>query len=284
VHSRYALAPNLVLHASFGTTSGRPNWGQILGVTDANEITHTINVPNLELKPRTSKNYDLSLEYYFEPVGVISVGVFQKDIKNYDVSAEWQVTAQEAIDLGAQPAPGDTTPWLVTSRLNAGFGRVRGIELNYSQSLSKLLPGPFRGLGVFSNFTYLQTEGTFDNAGTAGAPPVKTNRLQGFIPRTANAGLSYLYNRYDLRVSWNYTDDWPENTPSNPATTKVRGERWSLDFTGKYRVTRNITFFADMVNLTSNHGKKYRGYVDPALRNETNALGFLLTAGVQATF
>jgi hypothetical protein len=38
------------------------------------------------------------------------------------------------------------------------------------------------------------------------------------------------------------------------------------------------------VNITSNHGKKFRGYVDPLLRNETNALGFIGTAGVQATF
>ena len=38
-----------------------------------------------------------------------------------------------------------------------------------------------------------------------------------------------------------------------------------------------VTIFADLVNITSNHGKKFRGYVDPLLRNETNALGFIGT-------
>ncbi len=283
LHTRYEIRKNLILHASFGTTSGRPNWGQLMGVSDVNETNYTISVPNLDLEPRRSKNYDLSLEYYFEPVGVISVGVFQKNIKNYDVSAVWDITPEEAADLGAQPAPGDDTPWRVTSRINAGDGQVRGIELNYSQQLS-FLPGAARGLGIFSNFTYLETEGTFDRTGTGSQPPEKTNRLQGFIPRTANAGLSYIYHKYDLRLSWNYTDDWPENTPTDPATAKIRGSRWTMDFTGKYRLSQRLTLFADLVNLTSNHGKKYRGYGEPHLRNETNALGFLLTGGITATF
>ena len=51
-----------------------------------------------------------------------------------------------------------------------------------------------------------------------------------------------------------------------------------------YKLTRRLTIFADLVNITSNHGSKYRGYVDPVLRNETNALGFIGTAGVQASF
>jgi hypothetical protein len=96
--------------------------------------------------------------------------------------------------------------------------------------------------------------------------------------------LSYVYGRFDLRPSWNFTDDWPEDTPSDASTTKIRGSRWSIDFSGKYRATRQVTLFLDLVNVTSNHGKKYRGYVDPLRRNETNALGFLATGGVLMNF
>jgi iron complex outermembrane recepter protein len=282
-HARYAISPNLIAHASYSTTSGRPNWSNILGVTDSDDTKHTLNIPNIDLKPRTSTNCDVSLEYYFEPVGVISIGAFRKEIKNYDVTTSYIISAAEAADLGAQPAPGDDTPYLVSTKLNAGDGLVRGLELNYSQSLS-FLPGYFRGLGVFANFTYLKTTGTFDNLGVAGLPPVKTDKLEKFIPRTANAGLSYVYNRVDVRASWNFTDDWSENTPTDPSTTKIRGSRWSIDLSSKYKLSRRISLFADLVNLTTNHGKKYRGWVASNRRVETNALGFIVTAGVQGSF
>jgi iron complex outermembrane receptor protein len=285
VHTRYSMTRNLILHTSYGTTAGRPNWGNLIGVEDIDDSGHTVTVPNLDLKPRTSENYDLSLEYYFEPVGVFSVGVFEKRIKNYDVNLKVPITIAQARDYGAQPDPTYTGLYTLSTRFNAGSGTVRGIEANYSQSLS-FLPGVFRGLGVFANFTYNQTEGTFSNLDPTGNSPsaTSTRKLQGFIPRTANAGFSYVYGRFDLRPSWNFTDDWPEDTPTDASTTKIRGSRWSIDFSGKYRVTRQLTAFLDLVNLTTNHGKKYRGYVDNLRRNETNALGFLITGGIQANF
>jgi iron complex outermembrane receptor protein len=285
IHTRYSFAKNLILHASFGTTAGRPNWGNIIGVEDVDDSGHTVTVPNLDLKPRTAKNYDLSLEYYFEPVGVFSVGVFEKRIADYDVSLKVPITLAEARDLGAQPDPTYTGLYTLSTRFNAGTGLVRGLELNYSQSLS-FLPGAFRGLGVFANFTYNKTEGTFSNLDPSGNAPATTatRRLQGFIPRTANAGLNYVYGRFDVRPSWNFTDDWPEDTPTDPTTTKIRGSRWSIDCSAKYRATRKLTLFLDLVNITTNHGKKYRGSPEPLRRNETNALGFLATGGVLMNF
>ena len=67
-------------------------------------------------------------------------------------------------------------------------------------------------------------------------------------------------------------------------TTKVRGARSQYDFTGRYQLTQKVTLFLDLVNFTSYNGLKYRGFVDPVYRNETNALGFLATAGVLISF
>jgi TonB-dependent receptor len=283
IHARYAFGRNLQLRASYGTTSGKPDFGRILGVTDINETSHQINVPNVNLRPRRSENIDASVAYYFEPVGEFTVGVFEKKISDYDSNVVRFITPEQAAELGASPLPGDTTPWEYTTRLNTGDGLVRGLELNYTQQFSNLLPGAWRGLGFYANFTVLQVEGTFD-INEVGVAPVKVKQLDDVIPRTANAGLSYNYSRYDLRLSWNYTDAFPEGSGTNISTIKLRGQRWTLDASMKYRLTKRFTLFTDLVNITSNHGKKYRGYVDPLLRNETNALGFIGTAGVQATF
>ncbi len=283
IHGRYTFSRNLHLRASYGTTSGKPDFGRILGVTDIDEGAHTINVPNVNLRPRRSENIDVSVAYYFEPVGEITVGVFEKKITDYDSNVVRMITPEEAIELGATPLPGDTTPWRYTTRLNTGDGLIRGLELSYTQQFSNILPGAWRGLGFYANFTVLKVEGTFD-INEVGVAPVKVTQLDDVIPRTANAGLSYNFNRYDLRVSWNYTDAFPEGSGTNISTIKLRGQRWTLDASVKYKLTRNFSLFADLVNITSNHGKKFRGYVDPVLRNETNALGFIGTAGVQVNF
>ena len=283
IHGRYTFSRNLHFRASWGTTSGKPNYGQILGTTDIDEGAHTISLPNLNLRPRQSKNTDLSVAYYFEPVGEVTVGVFEKKITDYDSNVVRIISPQEAAALGATPLAGDTTPWQYTTRLNTGDGLVRGLELSYTQQFSNVLPGAWRGFGFYSNFTVLTVEGTFD-INAVGSVPIKVTQLQDVIRRTANAGLSYNYGRYDLRLSYNFTDAFPESSSTNVTTVKIRGSRWTMDASVKYRLTRNLTLFADFVNITSNHGSKYRGYVDPLLRNETNALGFIGTAGIQVNF
>src|SRR5205823_4558599 len=44
IHSRYTIARNFIAHASFGTTSGRPDWNNLLGVADTDDTKHTISV------------------------------------------------------------------------------------------------------------------------------------------------------------------------------------------------------------------------------------------------
>jgi iron complex outermembrane recepter protein len=285
IHAKYDVSRNLIARASWGKTAGRPNWGNILGATAYDIVDHEITVPNLELTPRLSENIDISLEYYFEPVGVFSVGVFEKKITDYDVDDDVPITEAEAVAKHGVPLTGvggwdGLGGWIETTKRNAGTGRVRGIEFNYSQQLSNVLPGAFRGFGVFANFTYLQTEGTFTlTSGTA-----KVKQLEDFIPRTANAGLTYDWRRLNLRGTWNFTDHFPEDTNTNPNSIKYRGARWTLDFQGRFKVTRAISVFANFTNVTSNHALKYRGFITEARRTETNALGFLATAGVEARF
>jgi hypothetical protein len=105
--------------------------------------------------------------------------------------------------------------------------------------------------------------------------------LEGVTVKVAETGQQVLTESGGL---YEITGLAPGTWLTSVATTKVRGVRWQLDFTGRYQVTRNVTVFADLVNLTENHGLKYRGFVEDRFRNETNALGFLMTAGILATF
>lgn len=283
IHARMTLSANLQARASWGMTSGKPDFGSILGVSDINEDAHQISIPNLELRPRQSKNTDVSVSYYFEPVGELTVGVFQKQISDYDSDVVTMITPEQAADLGATPLPGDTTLWRYSTTLNTGSGRIWGLETSYTQQFSNVFPGALRGLGCFANFTVLSIDGTFD-VNAVGSAPIKVSQLQDVIRRTGNAGISYNYSRYDARLSYNFTDYFPESSSTNLSTVKMRGSRWTIDSSLRYKLTRKVTFMLDLVNLTSNHGAKYRGYIVPELRNETNALGFIGTGAVLVSF
>jgi TonB-dependent receptor len=81
------LTSSLKLRASYGESIGRPGWGDIQGgqilnnLARANGGTASQGDPNL--KPLESKNYDLSVEWYYGDASYMSVGYFRKDIDNY---------------------------------------------------------------------------------------------------------------------------------------------------------------------------------------------------------
>ena len=75
------------LRASYGESLGRPGWGALQG---GQTLANLVRVDggqgeqgNPGLKPLKSKNFDLSLEHYYDKGSYIALGLFRKDISNY---------------------------------------------------------------------------------------------------------------------------------------------------------------------------------------------------------
>lgn len=280
LHVKYLLAPRVLLRTAFSTTIGRPRMDDLIASSDININNRTINVSDSQVKPQYSKNYDLSLEYYFGSLGVVSIGGFQKDITDYITTLNQTISAARAKELGApidDPAPG-APDWTQTGTINGGWARVRGIETNYSQQFT-FLPGFWKGFGVFANYTWLRARGTYGQTGTVS--PV----LPRFVPRSGNAGISYAYGRVDIRLLCNYRQAYLEDLNSNPnSQNKYKGERYQLNLNTSFRVYDKIRVFADFTNLTGQDTYKYRGSVSPVRRTEINGAPFILTAGIRGNF
>jgi hypothetical protein len=196
---RYEPIPHFTVRANYSTTIRRPRISDLVGRFSVNDIGQIVSASNPSLKPQISSNYDVSLEYYFKPVGVASIGAFRKEIKNYVTATSFRITGNEfGLDLG------DYVGWQGNSRVNAGDGTVEGMELNYSQQLS-FLPGILRGLGVMDNWTVLTSAGDYN--GVVTNLPFK-NSLTGLRPRSGNAGVTCNCRRWDLRLMWNCADTY----------------------------------------------------------------------------
>lgn len=77
----------VVLRGSYGESIGRPGWGDIQGGQTLNDLVRvdggTGSQGNPDLEPLLSKNFDLSLEWYYGEGSYFAAGYFRKNIDNY---------------------------------------------------------------------------------------------------------------------------------------------------------------------------------------------------------
>lgn len=263
IHLTWNFTPNLRAQASWSTSFGRPPVTSLVpsaSITD-NATTQTVTVPNPALGPQYARNVDLSLQYYFPAAGVLSVGYFRKDIRDYIVTTNIGT-------VGAGPDngfDGSYAGFMLLSSTNAGTAEVRGWELDYRQQLT-FLPAFFRGLSASANLTLLETAGNF-----GGAAQRSNKEVQNFIPRTGNAGLTYTAGRFRANVLLNYTGDYLV-TPSALAHRNIyRGARTLLNAGVAWQWRPPVSIFCDVSNLTNAPQETYFATPDRMQRRIINA-------------
>ncbi len=270
VHARYRVASNTLARASWSTGIGRAPYGQLIPVTTVNENNQTISRNNAGLNPQFSHNYDLSLEHYFaRGVGLITIGAFQKNLRNFIFPSTEIIP--EGADNGFDGLYGGYT---LTTRVNGGWARVRGLELNYQQSLT-FLPGWFGGLGLFANATRLLTRGTYD--GTT----IRTT-IAGFTPRIANTGVSWSRRGTTVRVNWNHTGEAARGFNADPARITYNEPRNPVDVSVKVRATRRFDVFVDATNIFNDKNLTFQGRGDRP--TDSQIYGVRMAAGVSGAF
>jgi TonB-dependent receptor len=227
LHGTYRIRDNLLFRASYHDAITRADIANLIpGISGVNESTFTLNTTNPELKPEQSRNLNFSLEYYFEPVGQITVSWFQSRIKDLQRTQ----TGIPVTDTWlASVYPGYT----LSITENIASSHMSGFELDYAQQLT-FLPGHLRGLGVFANYTRL----SFDDW---------DNYLNG-AKDTWNAGLSYTQGRFYGQFRANYTGKRRTST-AILGWHNMDGERLMCDVTASLRLTAHVTLFVNGKNI-----------------------------------
>jgi TonB-dependent receptor len=253
--ARYRFSDSLMSIASFSQSMMRADLSSKSAVATINDTALTGTLPNPDLKPEYGNNYSLRLEYYFEPVGVLSAGVFRMDMKDYQFAASG-IRAEE-IGLGDE-YPG----YLFSTQDNAGSFDVTGYELEYSQQLT-FLPGVFRGFGVFANY-----------ARTKYSDP---ELAYGRAPETASAGVSFRYRRLNTALRWSWTPD------TLSTDTTYRPARHMLGSSVSYQLSPHISLFLTGRNMTNAAIETYRRDLEGYIQGR-NKYGSNWTFGVKGTY
>jgi iron complex outermembrane recepter protein len=245
LNASYALRENLIARASYYYSIGRPIYNQYAGglmLPDealSPSPTNRITVSNVSIKPWTAKSAKVSLEYYFERVGLISIGAFRRDFENFFGGAVVAATPEFLALYDLDPAQWGryevSTQYNVTSMV-----RSEGYDVQYKQALT-FLPQWARGIQVFANGAAQRMTGE------------EADNFANFIPKTATWGVSLNRPKYSLKVNWNYKSRHRRATVTGasiePGTFAWGSKRLFVDVIAEYQLTRRFALFGNIRNL-----------------------------------
>lgn len=223
------------LKAGYSRTLGRPAPEDIAQAETRNDTSFTISRGNPTLAPRIADNIDLALEYYTENgSGMVSLGGFMKKIKD-DI---YELKEEQLID-------GFT--YVVSTPMNANESKLRGLEFQYIENSLPGMPGFLAGkLGASINVSRMWGEMDYIVDGA----PLHVDRLLFQRDWLANGALFYQLPRGgEVRVAYNYGDEYYDGIGAGPWLHRGPQERGQLDFTVRYRVLDDWIVKLSAVNL-----------------------------------
>jgi len=250
-HLTHDLTSDLKARLSWSTSFGRPPLNNALPNETISETNQTLTVNNPSLLPQNAATWDATLEYYFEPVGTLSLGWFNKTITDYIIAGTNAGTIATGNDNGFN---GEYAGFTRLTSSNAGTAKVSGWEFNYQQQFT-FLPGLLKGFGASANYTLIRTNGNF-----GGTTSRSTNEVPGFIPRTGNATLSWRYKKFSTRLLYNFTGSYiTAFTAATPGRNLYRFQYATVNAGVSYQVRPNLQLTLDAANLTNEPQSLYRG-------------------------
>jgi iron complex outermembrane receptor protein len=287
LNATYSVRENLLLRAGHFTSVGRPDFNQYSGGLQLPDTElpagpgNRIAVSNSGIKAWSAQTTMTRLEHYFQGVGMISIGAFRREFKDFFGTTVTRVSpdllALYALDPDVYGAYDVSTQYNLAGRVV-----MQGWDVNYKQALT-FLPAWARGVQVFANFSEQRT--------ASGAAAEAAN-LAGFVPRSANWGLSLTRQKFNVRVNWNYRGR-AQNGPVAAGTGIEAGtynftpERLTYDIIGEYYFLKRFAVYANLRNVSDEpviaetQGPSTPGY---AVFRQSNRYASLWTVGLKATF
>nr|WP_319271966.1 TonB-dependent receptor [uncultured Draconibacterium sp.] len=241
---KYEIDRNTNIKASVTNTLARPKYIDLVPRVQISNEDVEVEIGNPDLTPTTSWNFDLMAEHYFESIGLVSGGIFYKDISDFIVNG-----IQSDYSYLGQTWEKFTQP------INAGDATLFGVEVAFQRQFD-FLPGFLRQTGFYANYTY--TKSTVSNFQIEDREDDDLT-LPGTPENTLNASLYYEGKKLSARLSYNYAGDFVEEY-SDKAFEDVYYDQVSyLDFNTSFHFNKNFMVFTELNNILNTPLRYYQG-------------------------
>lgn len=243
LHLKYSITDRTIFRFAWTNTLARPNYVDLVPFRNVINEDEEIVAGNANLNPTTSMNFDIMAEHYFESVGILSGGVFYKDISDF---------------IYTSLSEDSTTGYDLFQPLNGDSATILGAEIAFQRQLD-FLPGFAKNFNVYLNYTLL-------NSSTDGIRNEDEIRedidLPGTAPNMFNASLAYTDKKFNIRLSLNYSDAYIDELGGNVFEDRYYDKQTFLDLNASYTINKNLRIYADLNNITNQPLRYYQGVED----------------------
>lgn len=267
---KYNVSEDFKIRGSFTETLSRPKYSALIPNVNINNKDNELTLGNPELKPTTSFNFDLSADYYFKSVGLVSIGIYYKDINDFIVTQTVRGYEYEgnSYDKFMQPR-------------NAGDANLLGVEVGYQRDFGFIAPA-LKCVGFYGTYTY--THSKVNNFNFTGRENEKDLKLPGSPEHTANASLYFEKGGLNVRLSYNFASDFIDEMGESAFYDRYYDKVNYMDVNASYTFGKKLrtTFYAEANNLLNQPLRYYQGIAERTMQSEH--YGVKVNAGVKINF
>ncbi len=264
---KWDVNDDLKLRAAFTNTLSRPKYADLVPnvIIDKEDIAFG----NPDLNATLSYNLDLSAEYYFKSVGLISAGVFYKKINDFIVDYRQQNYQYNGVTYDEMKTP-----------INAGDANLLGVEVAYQRDFGFIHPA-LKCIGLYGNYTYTYSKVNHFNFEGRENDDL---RLPGSPEHTANLSLYFEKAGFNLRWSYNFASDFIDEVGEEAFYDVYYDKVNYMDVNASYTFGKafKTTFYAEATNLLNQPLRYYQGTPDRSRQAEY--YGVRVNAGVKISF
>lgn len=239
LHVTYSASEFTNYRLALTRTFARPDFGSLSPGATYLEADNQLKSGNPELDPTYSNNFDFLVEHFFDKIGMLSAGVFYKDIKDpiFQNTHIGSYNGNEGVSI-VRPENGNSA-WLA------------GIEFAFNRSLEFISPS-LMNFGIQTNATLMDSEMTIPGRNGKVAIPRQANKLYNF-------SVYYDNNTFNARLAVNHKGEYVQEHGGDSASDTYYGDYTSLDFSASYHLNDNVMFYLELNNLNDEPLHYYLG-------------------------
>lgn len=222
---KFELSDNTVFRFAASQTQTLPDYSALGASSWGSDLNKTGGGGNPHLKPVLSTNFDANVEWYFMPRGLLSVGAYSMNLKDY--VAFGTETQQLFSEL-----TGQLEDYQVSVPVNSN-GKVTGMEVAYEQPIGD-------NFGISANYTY--ADGSAAHTWADGS-----NNLVGTSKDTYNVGAYFENDSFGARVSYTHRSKFLIGLSG--ANPYYQDDFGTLSAALSYKVNDHLSFTLDALNL-----------------------------------
>jgi len=269
---------------SYTQTLARPDYHMLSPHFNMDYTQFNVWAGNPRLVPAHAYNHDVFLTFHSNDWGLLSIGGFYKEIKNFSFATRYALhpTAPPGLDsvnsYAVRTASGIVHPKdgaMLNTYMNSAYtAYVRGFEIDL-QTRFWYLPEPLNGFVLGANYTHIWSKATYPwrNDTTIIIPPrstkvvtidrTRTGRLINQPDDVLNAYVGYDYEGFSVRLSFLFQGNSVSNIGAFAEQDGFTTDYFRIDGSVRQKLPwAGLQIFLDVTNLNNRKNESIQASID----------------------